>query len=236
VKSSAKTVHEIIPAGRRAQVEEHRRRYATDPAYREEADREKIESDRQWEARLQSERETTQRLDAAARLQASRIPEREASFLSCAKLSEPLEAALEFMASDKTLFFLAGNTGTGKTIAACVAAWRAPGSVRFVKAIELVQHGAFDPEYWDDLRGARTLVIDDLGTEPLDVSGWGLSCILGLIDERYDARHKTFVTVNKTMEEFFSRYGMDGGRLRDRLREAGMFVEFSGPSLRGNHV
>lgn len=142
--------------------------------------------------------------------------------------SEALEVVGRFIspAETKTGLVLAGDPGTGKTVAAAWgAAW---GSGRVVKALDLVRAGLYpeDPGFWPRLQGERLLVIDDLGTEPLDAKGFGLSAICDLVDRRYDAARKTIITTNKSLAEFKERYGIGAGaRLWRRFVETYRFHE-----------
>lgn len=218
----------------------HRSRYESDSEYRAACDRRLSEDEREWEehcARTIVELQDTKTRESMAaaerqRIEFSGIPARELEFLNRHDTTPALTVCREFTASDKTVLILGGARGVGKTIAACVSAWEQPGSIRFAKALELVQHGAFDLPFWDSLRSVDSLILDDLGTEPLDTAGWGLACILGLIDYRYDQRRRTWITLNLPIDRFFARYGTDGGRLRDKLRECGRYVELKGTSLR----
>lgn len=170
----------------------------------------------------------------------AKIPERVIPLLANADDTDAVRKVLEFVDGRKTLLVLAGGTGCGKTVAACVGldSWVIVenGTVRrvgrFVKSIDLVRAGTFDGDFWDDLAEASMLVIDDLGTEPLDEKGWALANLAALIDQRYDANRKTILTTNLDVARFKARYCNDGGRLADRIREAGAFVEFDGASLR----
>jgi DNA replication protein DnaC len=234
VKSIHTPIRDIIPTHIRAQVEAHRLRYESDQAYRDECDAEKAASDAEWEERIRSERAAAVGLEQRARLESSGIPERKRQYLIEHTETRALQAALSLDGCNgKTVLLIGGAPGVGKTVGACIAAWRTPGSVRFVTAVDLVRHGAFDPEFWGDLSACAALVVDDLGSEPLDERGWALASILDLLSKRYDSQQKTWITLNLPIEKFFARYGRDGERLRDRLRECGRYVEVKGPSMRG---
>lgn len=169
------------------------------------------------------------------------MPERVRNMLTTVTNTAAVESAREFISGSRTLLVLAGGTGCGKTVAGCVAideylqrdGYRFRRVGRFVKAIDLVRAGTFDAEFWEGHERSPLLVIDDLGTEPLDEKGWALANLAALIDKRYDACRKTILTTNLDVARFKARYCNDGGRLADRIREAGAFIEFDGKSLRG---
>ena len=60
----------------------------------------------------------------------------------------------------------------------------------------------------------------------------GAAALLDLFDRRYDGRARTILTVNITVETFRQRYGQDGGRFLDRLRESGEWFNVAGESMR----
>jgi DNA replication protein DnaC len=215
---------------------EHRRRMQTDPEYVAEWARKDAEANAAWEQQRKEERAAAAERAERERLAASGFPERVYPFLTECPETEALLAAESLTGcGGKTMMLLGGPSGVGKTIAACVAAWRVGGSVRFVDAIDVAQHSAFDAEFWNDLGRCNALVIDDLGSEPLDEKGWGAANVLSVFTKRYNSQRLTWVTLNLSIEKFFVRYGQDGGRLRDRLRECGRYIKVGGKSLRGNH-
>jgi DNA replication protein DnaC len=160
--------------------------------------------------------------------------------------TDPILAARSFLSSPRSLLVMAGGTGNGKTVAACAAlahylrvdddGYSMPTAERvgrFVKAMEIVRIGTFNEGFWRSLERSPLLVVDDVGTEPLDDKGWALANFAALIDSRYDSKAKTILTTNLTVDGFKARYAAtDGGRLVDRLREAGAFLTFGGESMR----
>jgi DNA replication protein DnaC len=233
----------------RKRAEEHQRRKESDPVYRAECEREEAE------ARAREEIENAERSEHLRRAMlegirsAAGIPVRAWPFLDKPERTTAYVAAEDFGASSESILVLAGGVGCGKTVAA--SAWleralvahdakiwergfrterEARGSV--VKAIDLARAGTFDREFWDDLSAVDFLVVDDLGTEPLDDKGWMVANIRALIDQRYDAERKTILTANLNFDGFRARYCADGGRLLDRIKERGAFVEIADGSLR----
>lgn len=235
----------------RERAAEHRRRMDTDPAYRAEVEEQERKEAEEEQKRIAEMREKA-RLDAirSRRIRIG-IPQRAWSTLDAPAETAAMAAAMEFaLKGPETLLVLAGGVGCGKSIAAWAAAEefakaaeerRGNGfgampcsrpDARTLKAIDLARAGSFDREFWDALEEPRLLIIDDLGTEPLDEKGWALANLLALLDTRYDALSKTILTTNLPMPRFRARYCEDGGRLLDRLREVGAFMEITDASLR----
>lgn len=235
----------------RAKADAHALRLETDPEYRREVEetdaREKAatdEADRLW-------REASTRAEAEARRVKAEIPRRVWAVLDAPKRTTAYEAASAFAAGGlETLLVLAGGVGCGKTVAACAgldrfltpdpklreAGFTPLGAKKpsglIVKAIELARAGTFDREFWDRLGAVGFLVVDDLGTEPLDEKGWVVANVRALLDKRYDDERKTVLTTNLNLDQFKARYCADGGRLLERLRERGGFLELTEASMR----
>lgn len=231
---------------------EHARRMEADPVYRAEVEaeeRERAASEAEEKAKLADQ---IARADAEGRRTRADVPKRVWPFLDAPEKTAAYAAACEFaLASSETLLVLAGGIGCGKTVGACAAldaflvegrrktyrdGFRPLGvrdpSGKVVKAIEMARAGTFDREFWDGLAGLDFLVIDDLGTEPLDDKGWLVANIRAVIDRRYDDERKTVLTTNLNLDQFKARYCADGGRLLDRLKERGAFIEIADGSLR----
>lgn len=140
-----------------------------------------------------------------------------------ARPTPALDAASRFLSptNDKAILVLSGNVGTGKTVAAAWAcAWNGG---RFVKAIDIVRAGVYSDHTWlRQVWRSNVLVVDDVGTEPLDANGWSLSAIGSLFDERYDGSRKTVVTTNLQAQEFKIRYGP---RVWRRVLEVGRWFD-----------
>ncbi len=166
-------------------------------------------------------------------------------------------ACRTFLASPGLFLVLFGGTGTGKSVGACAAleasasmspraedfhfvadrvvegppakSWRP----RFICESDLLRASRFDGTFWDPLRAADPLFIDEVGRGPRDSKGWGVGVLLDLLGVRYDAARKTILATNLTREDFTQQYlALDGGRLLDRLRVSGSSVTLGGPSLR----
>ena len=218
----------------RSRIEEQKKRCEEDPEYAAQLRREQLEMRRTWEKSQADERAVEKQRARIERRRIAQVPERLLPFLESHQSTEALECAIDFIEGPATLLVLSGGVGCGKTVAACVAMDSLPAQGFFVSAYDLVCAGPYaPPEFKELLKVQGVLVIDELGTEPLDEKGWGLSTLLAVFSARYDAMTKTIFTTNTAHAAFLMRYGRDGGRVRDRLREAGTFVELKGQSMRG---
>jgi DNA replication protein DnaC len=248
---------------RRAEEEaEHERRIATDPEYRAEHEQRKAEQ-REREEADKRERAHQRRMTIEKARDEKGIPEKFRPYLdawragtvaglapSIAKAHGWAERFLRRSAGWSFLL-LGGPVGVGKTAAACwfldaplVSTERHPftGEIetrtceargRFVTAEELAKASTFESEFWDPIRDASRLVVDDLGWEQHDGKGWALSNLTGLLAYRHAHDLPTVITLNVDKATFMERYAAhDGGRLRDRLAESAWFVSLSGPSQR----
>lgn len=165
-------------------------------------------------------------------LEKSGIPRRMWPALDALQPTEAVRAVRDWRPSKRTFLVLEGGVGVGKTYAAASYAAQ-PGGL-FVKADTLARMSSFDAEGWERLYHAPALALDDLGCERLDEKGWAVGAILALIDRRYDDAARTVITTNLGIEAIRQRYGQDGGRLFDRLREAADWIQLGGKSLRGS--
>jgi hypothetical protein len=101
----------------------------------------------------------------------------------------------EWLASGKSLLLLAGGFGTGKTVAGGYAIKRRPG--RWMHASEIKRAARFEHEArMLELQHARLLVVDDVGSEFNDASGWGRATLTELLLVRYDNELPTIMTTN----------------------------------------
>lgn len=209
------------------QEAEHEARMASDPLYRATVQAREAETADRYAGYEVLQREEN--------LRAMGLPERLAGILAGQVEETPaITAVRDWLDEPKTFLILGGNVGVGKTVAAAWALSQRAGMFR--KASQITRMSQYDAEAWDRLYRAGLLVVDDLGTEPHDQGGWGLSALLDLFDRRYDERARTILTVNVTLETFRERYGKDGGRFLDRLREAGKWFNVAGESRRKPEV
>jgi DNA replication protein DnaC len=129
---------------------------------------------------------------------------------------------------------LSGLPGCGKTVAAAKWMWdfarqtQRPGGL-WVTATRLARWPRYDDREMERLLSAPRLVVDDLGTEFLDVGGSFMATLDEVINERYAKRRPTVITTNLNATTFKARYEE---RIVDRIREDGQFVVIASPSLR----
>lgn len=119
------------------------------------------------------------------------------------------------LSAGKVLVVLSGRTRIGKTVAATWALSRRGG--RYVRACDLTR---IDCEMAPLLR-ANTLVVDQVGFEPIGKTEWALGQFLDVIDSRYASERLTILCANLTRVDLEKRYGK---AFSGRLREGGRFV------------
>lgn len=190
------------------------------------------------------------------------IPRRQREEISAAGFDERRPAVQEarrfFSRDDRRPFLvMVGAVGVGKSDAAAdalmavgaAARWvtvlvdgqpqqvqvgTAPPTAGWVHAFELVKASTFDGDFWAKVQRPELLVIDDLGTMPLDSKGYAVANLSNLLCYREAQDAKTLVTANLTWEEFEADYLTGPGeRVRDRMKRIeGMFYQVTGQSLR----
>lgn len=190
------------------------------------------------------------------------IPRRQREEISASDFDSQRPAAQEaarfFHRDDRRPFLvMVGAVGVGKSDAAAnalmtvrsAARWvnvlvdgqpmqvpigAAPPTAGWVHAFELVKASTFDGEFWAKVQRPELLVIDDLGTMPLDSKGYAVANLSNLLCYREAQDAKTLITANLTWEEFEADYLTGPGeRVRDRMKRIdGMFYQVPGSSLR----
>ena len=209
----------------KAQEAEHAARMESDPVYRAEVEAREVEN--------AARHAGYEILRHEEQLRILGLPDRLAALVAGpggVRSTEATQATDAWLDSEATFLVLGGGVGVGKTVAGAHAIAQRGGIFR--KASQVTRMSQYDAEAWERLYSARLLVVDDLGAEPLDQGGWGLSALLDLFDRRYDERARTLITTNLGLDAFRARYSPDGGRFMDRLREAGRWINLAGSSLR----
>lgn len=133
--------------------------------------------------------------------------------------------------SDEAIVILAGDVGVGKTLAGCYAIGQVGGL--YLRAADLIERTA----PLQEASTANFLMLDDLGDEPRDTTGWGVSRVNLVLERRHGRKLRTIVTTNLFRRARSAKDGpqiaeLYGKRLDDRLRD-GLYVGLPGPSLRG---
>ncbi len=131
-----------------------------------------------------------------------------------------------------------GNTGNGKTFAACCIAnalidQGVPVMVTSFPRLLAAMTGNFMGnrlEFLDSLSQFKLLVIDDLGAERS--SSFALEQVYSVIDTRYKSGLPLIITTNLTLEEMKNPPNMDYQRIYDRVLEMCSPLHFTGVSFR----
>ena len=141
----------------------------------------------------------------------------------------------EFKKQGKGLL-LWGNTGRGKTYAACEVANALIDKgysvlvTNFARIVNTLQ-GTFEKqEYIDSLNTFSLLVIDDLATER--DTAYMKEQIFQVVDARYRAKLPMIITTNLTLEEIKSTNDLEYSRIYDRIIERCFPIEVKGINRR----
>jgi len=154
-------------------------------------------------------------------------------------LERAFEAARHFSEDPEGWLVLTGPYGSGKThLAAAVANFRASlgDPVTFVVVPDLLDHlrATFSPNSdtsydrrFDQIRSARVLVLDDLGTQAM--TPWVREKLYQLFNHRYNAALPTVITTADTLDDI-------DPRLRTRMLDARLCVihAVTAPAFRGS--
>lgn len=135
---------------------------------------------------------------------------------------------------------LYGNTGTGKTYAACEIANALIDKgyptlvVNFSRVLNTLQ-GTFEKqEYIDGLNNFQLLVIDDLGIER--DTAYAKEQVYNIIDSRYRSGLPMIITTNMSMEKIKNPQDIENLRIYDRILERCHPIEVSGINRRRKAV
>lgn len=135
---------------------------------------------------------------------------------------------------------LYGNTGTGKTYAACEIANALIDegiSARVTDFAHILRklQGTFDKqEYIDDLNDCQLLVIDDLGIER--DTAYGKEVVYSIVDSRYKSGKPFLITTNLSIEKIKNPEDIENRRIYDRILERCFPIEVGGGSRRRKAV
>ena len=135
---------------------------------------------------------------------------------------------------------LYGNTGTGKTYAACEIANALIDQgypvlvTNFARILNTLQ-GTFEKqEYIDSHNNYALLVIDDLGIER--DTAFAKEQVFNIIDSRYRSGLPMIITTNLTMEKIKNPEDIENRRIYDRILERCFPIEVGGSSRRRKAV
>lgn len=100
-----------------------------------------------------------------------------------------------------------------------------------VSAMNLIRIHRDKPQEFGQLLITHRLIIDDVGTEPVNVKVYGTesSPLTELLFARYDSRLWTVITSNLSDDDLRNRYGV---RIADRFNELFDRIQFEGSSYR----
>jgi DNA replication protein DnaC len=150
-----------------------------------------------------------------------------------------LRAAADFVADqDAWCLLLSGDSGVGKTFAAewaLAEILRHSGPVvgllrrQQVFTVPALRRAWFDEKIMSALSSAQALLLDDLGSEPIDQLGFTGASLFEVVNTRWGRGSKTILTTNMTPASFKSRYGQ---KITDRLTQGGKAVVVLGETLR----
>lgn len=145
----------------------------------------------------------------------------------------------DFRKTGKGLLFY-GNTGTGKTYAACEIANALIDKgypvlvTNFARILNTLQ-GTFEKqEYLDGFNNFQLLVIDDLGIER--DTAFAKEQVYNVIDSRYRSGLPMIITTNLTMEKIKNPEDIENRRIYDRILERCFPIEVGGGSRRRKAV
>jgi DNA replication protein DnaC len=129
--------------------------------------------------------------------------------------TEATQAVDEWLPTGKRLLLLSGGVGTGKTVAAASAIRRTRGRWLYAPNItKVASFGDKQAEALATLRATKLLVVDDIGAEFSQTTGWGRTELANLIVDRYEDGLRTVMTTNLDAKAW---RGYADERLRDRL-------------------
>lgn len=184
----------------------------------------------EWEA---IERAQVRARAASERLRSTRLPRLVAGALLQLQTTNATKCARQWVDSGRRYLVLAGDVGTGKTVAAGAAlAWcmerGATGEWSTSTGFAAALGGFSGQAEAERLKHLDVLVIDDFGTEHL--SSFAASVFFEVLAARHENGGRTVLTTNLDGKQFRERLG---SRLADRVRESVTWVTCAGPSMRG---
>ena len=135
----------------------------------------------------------------------------------------------------KTSLLIVGGIGCGKSVfAMALAKTIAARNERcpyFIPMDWVVKVTKQDDEVPENVYANKLIVLDDVGTEPLEVNVWGnrIELFNEIIYARYARRQPTIITTNLHLDAMRDKYGE---RVMSRLNEMCDLLVFKGKDLR----
>lgn len=173
-----------------------------------------------------------------------RVPARFGLSARAMKVTEALErieAAADTIYTAGQLCLLCGPPGTGKSFAgyalACLGYLRHGYDFSGYQAQTLFQMAWQDDrkaEYNDAWQRSATLLIDDLGAEPLSKSGAIDANLYEGLNHRYSQALPTILTTNFKALELANLYPNFADRLKSRFKEWAVIIEIRGNDMRAD--
>lgn len=188
---------------------------------------------------LLEEREAIEAASIVARLTARHareldvLPRLVRQALARPQPSEVMAKAEAWLASARAWLVLAGDTGTGKSVAAghaLVVASQARQSVAWVTSAGFATAvGGFSGQAeCERLKHVDVMVLDDFGAEHM--TPFSVSVLFEVLHHRHEDGRRTILTTNLDREQLRARLGP---RLADRVANDCYYVVVTGASLRG---
>ncbi len=128
----------------------------------------------------------------------------------------------------RNIAILAGDHGTGKTVASAAWMFHSKKTARFTTTFAFSTSSRFNDEAREKLH-SMPLVLDDLGAEYADEKGSFLANLDELIDMFYGSMRPLIITTNLAKTALRARYG---NRIGDRLHESARWIPVLGESRR----
>lgn len=171
-------------------------------------------------------------IELAAQLERAKVPKRVRDAIGADFYPTPATVAVDdWFAAGKCFLLLAGDFGTGKSVAAGYALKRRPGL--WMHSSEMVAIADDDRFHGADrlkaLQRARLLVVDEIGKEKDSGSVKATAALTSLLLTRFEEKLPTLMTCNlsgKAWKEYVDP------RIVDRLAGDGTVFGTAGPSLR----
>jgi hypothetical protein len=205
-----------------------------------------------WERR---DRAIAERQAAEDRRRAGLELERRAMYLQRAEIGWPARLVDDAIAADEDrplmtrvrmfgkpprdrgarhVLVLEGGVGVGKSTAATRWALDYGGSAPvYLRSATYEGEGRYDRELRARIRGASSIVLDDLGAEFKDGRGNFVAALDELVDVIYSQRLPAIITTNLRAEALRARYGDEAARFWSRLRGCARWASVSSGDLRG---